>query len=109
MMMRTTLEVAVILGKMQGMVDRNFPLNRFASLIESKQSHENVVPVYHQYIDTLKISDNEKRVLNSIIDEDRSGEFTCLVDGKIVGEFEIHVKDLGKLLRCPYSLAILKR
>lgn len=91
-----TPEVAAILGRMREMVERKFPLNRFASLIESKQNYEDAVPMYHQYIGGLRISDNEKRVLDSIIDKERNGEFTCLIDGRIAGEFEINVKDLGK-------------
>lgn len=104
-----TSEVAAILGKMREMVERSFPLNRFAVLIESKQNYENAVPMYHEYIDGLRISENEKRVLGSIIDKGRSGEFTCLVDGEIVGEFEINVKDLGKAVAAVIIVQNIKK
>lgn len=91
-----TPEVAAILGKMQEMVAKNFPLNRFATVIEENQDYEEAVPTYHKYVDGLEISDNEKRVLRSIIDKERSGEVICMIGGKIIGDFKIKVKDFEK-------------
>lgn len=89
-------EVAAILDKMREMEERSVPLNRFASLVETKQNYEDAVPAYHDYVDTLKISDNEKRVLRSIVDRERSGEVVCMIDGESIAGFNVNVKDFGK-------------
>lgn len=89
-------EVAVILSKMREMEERNVPLNRFATLVGTKQNYEDAVPAYHDYVDTLRISDNEKRVLRSIVDRERSGEVVCMIDGETIAGFNVNVKDFGK-------------
>lgn len=73
-----TPEVAAILSKMRGMTEKsfpltNFPINRFATLVGTKEKFENMVPLYHKYVDALKISDVEKGILRSIIDNEREG------------------------------------
>jgi hypothetical protein len=88
--------VGLIYTEMQRMVDNRFPLNRFASLIESRQDFEDAVPMYHNFVEGLDISDNEKKVLRSIIDREREGEIVCLVGNQIVAEFKVHTKSLGK-------------
>lgn len=93
-----TSEVAAILGKMQEMVAKDFPLNRFAKLIEARQIYEDPLPVYNNYIESLKISEKEKGVLRSIVDRERNGEVVCLskTDGNTIGEFKINVKKYGQ-------------
>jgi hypothetical protein len=90
----TAPEVNSILGRMREMVEKRFPLNRLAALVEAKQDYEDVIPTFHAYIDTLEISTNEKGVLRSIIDKERSGEVICLVNGDIIGEIKINFQDL---------------
>ena len=91
-----TPEVAAILSKMQEMVTKDFPLNRFATVIEENQDYEEAVPAYHKYVDSLEISDTEKEVLRSIIDKERSGEVVCMIEGETIGDFKIKVKDFEK-------------
>ncbi len=97
----TVPEVEAILNKMREMTGKsfplkNFPISRFATLIGTKKKFESAVPLYHKYIDALKISDVEKGILRSIIDNERDGEVTFLVDGKTVGYFGGSVKNLSK-------------
>lgn len=84
-----TPEVIAIVAKMQEMVQEGFPLNWFAKVIGKKQEIEDAVPSFHSYVDTLKISDNEKKVLVSIVEKKRSGEVSCLIDGTDVASFNI--------------------
>lgn len=89
-------EVAAILSKMREMEEKNVPLNRFASLVETKQNYEDAVPAYYDYVETLKISDKEKGVLRSIVDRERNGEVICMIDGETIAGFNVNVKNIGK-------------
>ena len=62
---------------MRGMVDKQYPLNRFATLIETIEAQEEDV---HQFVDrvsSLNISENEKRTLCSIAEKGRTGILDC--------------------------------
>lgn len=91
-------DVEKILEKMNEISKDNFPLNRFAEIIASKEKYENSVPEYYQYIDSLKIYDKEKKVLKSIVEQERLGEVSCLVDGNVIAEFKIEKGDDVKSL-----------
>lgn len=91
-----TPEVTAILNRMRKMVGNDFPLNRFAELIGRRQNYEDAVPKYHKFVDELEISDKEKEVLRSIVDRERNGQVICFVEGRIVGEIKINIKNFNK-------------
>lgn len=88
--------VKFLADEMNRMIQNGFPLNRFARLIESKEFVESIVPNYFEYIDSLDITEPEKQMLHSIIEEERSGEIYVLVDGDQFAEFELNAKGLPK-------------
>lgn len=98
-------QVDHILAEMQKMNDKGFPWSRFASLIGSRQDFEDAVPAYHEYIETLEIPETEKKVLFSIIDMEKDGEIACLVGNRIIGEFRVRTKKVGKSI----AIAIIIR
>jgi hypothetical protein len=65
--------VSEILSHMKGMVDAHFPLNRLAILVESKEMFDTIPERVIKLIDTLPVSSNEKKILTSILDRQRSG------------------------------------
>ena len=75
--------------EMERLTENRLPLNRIVRLIESRQGAEDAVPKYHQFVDGLKISDNEKRVLRSVVDRTRAGSLVCRVDEGEIGGFDI--------------------
>jgi hypothetical protein len=102
-------EVAVIQKKMDEMSKRGFPLNRFSEIIEFKQEHEDAAPKFYSYVDTLDISANEKKVLGSIVDKQRSGEVVCCAGDKIVADFEVDFEGLGKAIVATEFLEKIKK
>ena len=84
-----TPEIETLTEKMRELAGEGIPLNWFATYIGLKQEIEDAVPTFHGYVDSLEISDNEKKVLKSIVDNERRGEITCLVDGKLFSELKI--------------------
>lgn len=69
--------------KMQEMSTDGFPLNRFARFITAKKEIEmDSAPMYYGFIDKLQITENEKQVLRSIVDEERTGEIGFFIDGE---------------------------
>ena len=88
--------VKFLADEMSQMIQDGFPLNRFARLIESKEFVESIIPGYFEYIDSLDITEPEKKMLHSIIEEERSGEVYVLVDGDQFAEFELNAKGIPK-------------
>ena len=76
---------------MKEMTDNGYPLNRFAELVDAKQVVERAVPEYHEFLDEMEISNNEKQVLRSIVDKGRSGEIDCFVEGSLLGSIKINI------------------
>lgn len=77
--------------EMERMTENRLPLNQIMKLIESRRSAEDAIPKYYQFVEGLQISDNEKKVLRSVVDRTRPGELECRIDQGIVGSF--HIKE----------------
>jgi len=80
-----------IVSKMKEMTDNGYPLNRLARIIEAKQVFEDAVPNYYKFVDSMDISGKENKILRSIIDDMRSGEISCIVQGKVLATFKIDI------------------
>lgn len=76
-------------AEMERMTENRFPLNGFVKLIESRRSIEDAIPKYYQFVSGLKISENEKRVLRSVVDRTRPGSLECRVDEGVIGSIDI--------------------
>ncbi|MBP9751472.1 MAG: hypothetical protein KBD19_01250 [Candidatus Moranbacteria bacterium] len=79
--------------KLQSMIDDGFPVNRIGELVEMKWTVENSKERCLSYIDTLDVSENEKRLLSSIVERRRSGELVVMIDNQDVASMRIHIKD----------------
>lgn len=75
--------------KMNEMTDAGFPLNQVASLIHLKEKWENMIPDFMSYVDSMKVSENEKRMLKSIIDENRTGEVSVYLEGEHLIDLQV--------------------
>lgn len=78
---------------MKSMTARKFPLNRFAKLVGAKQEYEDSVKLFSAYVDQMAVSDREKQMLHSIVNQRRVGEMTCFVNGLRFGRFVTGSKD----------------
>lgn len=85
--------VEIIAQEMKSMTARKFPLNRFAVLVGAKQEYEDSVKLFSAYVDQMAVSDREKQMLHSIVDQRRAGEMTCFVNGRRFGHFVTGPKD----------------
>ena len=96
-------EIRAIVDKMEELSDSGFPMNRFHEIIQSMgemdgnkkeptSSHfgslEDILSATNQYIDRLKVSNKEKQMLRSIVENQRKGEVSCLVNGRVVASFK---------------------
>jgi len=85
-----------IVSMMSEMTDNGYPLNRIADIIGTKQAVERAVPNFYEFLNTLEISDSEKKVLSSIVDKGRSGEIDFFVDSKLFGSLAINIGKVPK-------------
>lgn len=101
--------VTTILVEMQRLERSGFPVNRFAEFIGTLQRLEDAVPVYEHFVTTLPVTENEKRMLVSIVTQDRSGQLEVMVGGRLAAKVQISKEDDGPELRAGELLHILKR
>lgn len=80
-------------GKILEMTDSGFPINRFASLIGSKQKYEDAKISCFGFIDSLSVSDNEKWVLRSIVERRRSGSISVDIADRESVDFKVRIPD----------------
>lgn len=80
-------------AKLQSMIDDGFPVNRIGELVEMKWTVENSKERCLSYIGTLDVSENEKRLLSSIVERRRSGELVVMIDNQDVASMRIHIPD----------------
>lgn len=79
-------EVNFIYTKMKEMSDEKYPINRF---IEFAQEWTAAIDNFKKSVEGLDISDKEKKMLDSIVSNKRSGEMQIHVDGKAIISIEI--------------------
>jgi hypothetical protein len=72
-------KVRELAAKFTDMSKNGLPLTIIVELLEQIEEKESVVDVYHALVDTLAISDKEKAVLHSIIQNKRSGTLTIFI------------------------------
>lgn len=80
-------------GKLRSMIDDGFPVNRIGTLVEMKWAVENAKEQCISYIDTLDVSENEKRLLSSIVERRRHGNLVVLIDNQDVASMRIRIPD----------------
>ena len=83
------VSVRKIEGEMTKMANSHFPLNRFSKVISSLEEWEDSIQMYHDFVSSMAISDNEKNMLTSIANRKRTGELECYIDGNLVARFVI--------------------
>jgi len=86
----TDPQVREIREQMERMTDAHYPLNRFVEFIGSKEHVEAMIPQYTQLVEGLAVSDNEKRMLVSLVAERRSGTVECRAGDRAVNTFVIN-------------------
>ncbi len=75
--------------EMEVMVRAHYPLNRFARFIEMKDELKGSVQRYENFVNNIKISDNEKRLLKSIVEKSRLGSLEFHVNDEPFARIEI--------------------
>jgi len=75
--------------RMNEMLSQHFPMNRLVSTIEALDEIDNAEDKYKDFVKKLDISNNEKTVLNSIVERKRNGILECHVDDEPVATVEI--------------------
>ncbi len=78
-----------ISAKIESLLKNDFPLNRIASTITETANHERALTRLEAQLGALKISDNERRMLLSIVHEGRKGMLSCLVNGSTIAEQQV--------------------
>lgn len=79
--------------KMEKLSREHFPINRFAEIVKNWYENENGENVYLEYINTLPLSENEIRILYSIVTKDREGELQFYIDEKPLMHFDVENVD----------------
>ncbi len=74
---------------MHSMVDKRYPLNKFATLIETIEAQEEEVREFVTLISSLKITENEKRTLCSIAEKGRTGILSCHINNTLSYQIKI--------------------
>ena len=74
----TREEVYVLAQKIDKQTKNGLPLNKIAWLIGTKIEYEQAVINYVAMVNSTSLTDNEKRVLNSIVEKERKGTLTIL-------------------------------
>lgn len=88
-----SMRVLSLVEKMNGAAKSGFPLNRFKEIVEMKQTIEGALSNFAEYVATLPVSDNEKRVLHSIVEKKRSGELSFIINGDEFAKCKIPPED----------------
>jgi hypothetical protein len=81
--------VEAIHTQMKNMVNRGFSMDRLSKIVGSRQIFVGAVPQYRQFIDELKISDEEKKILWSVVNDLKSGIIECRIDNRAVDIFRV--------------------
>lgn len=89
-------EVRNIYHEMRRLEKEGFTPNRFARFIEVKQDYEDSPATYSQYVDSLEISDREKSILRSIVEQFRSGTIQCMTEDGDVISIEVNTEGMTK-------------
>ncbi len=74
---------------MHSIVDRQYPLNRFVTLIETIEAQEEDVHQFVDMVSSLNISENEKRTLCSIAEKGRTGTLSCHLGSELAYQVKI--------------------
>lgn len=74
----TREEVYALAQKIDKQTKNGLPLNKIAWLIGTKTEYEQAVPNYLLAVNSMLLTDNEKRVLRSVIEKERKGVLTIL-------------------------------
>ncbi len=78
-----------ILERMEEMTGAHYPLNRFVRFVTAIESYEDSVQEFENFVSTLVITDKEKLLLKSIVNDNRAGELECHVDDKAIAQIKI--------------------
>lgn len=69
----------------------HFPLNRFVDFVNELQDIEDSAPRYFEFVEHLDISKNEKKLLHSIVEKNRTGTLEFHINEDVAAK--IHIKD----------------
>ncbi len=75
--------------RMEEMTVAHYPLNRFVRFVTAIESYEDSVQEFENFVSTLVITDKEKILLKSIVNDNRAGELECHVDDKAIAQIKI--------------------
>ncbi len=76
-----TKEVKALAQLLNKHIENGFPLNEIADMVSSRSRLESLKDNFYKWITELTISENEKKLLRSIVEERRTGTIT-FVDKK---------------------------
>ncbi len=85
----TSDRVSEIKKLMDEMTVKRYPLNRFVAIISSLGAWEDSGLEYSNFVDGLPITQAEKAMLKSIVENNRAGELTCAINGLAVATIRI--------------------
>lgn len=78
-----------LLEHMENLSTQHFPINRFAHIINSMKDLEDSVSIFEHFVRDLAVSENEKKVLYSIVREGRAGKLEGHVNDDVVMELQV--------------------
>ncbi len=73
-----------LVTEMQKLSDARFPINRFVKIIKLKERWDDSPIQFELFVNSLPISDNEKAILNSIVQKNRTGEIEIHAGGQVI-------------------------
>jgi len=87
---------------------QGLPLDYIANLIKKGKEFENMTHTFNEYVDSLSLSDAEKKILRSIIEKKRIGilEISNKVNGKTLWDIKLNEKIVNDPLIKSQDLAM---
>lgn len=100
--------VETILAEMQRLEKEHFPINRFSEFIGTLQKIEDTVPAYFRFVESLPVTANEKSLLRSLANMERTGVLEIAVAGKLSTKISFQGEGWSPELRADELLHALK-
>ncbi len=81
--------VAELRAHMEEMTKAGYPLNRLSAVVAAVGNYESAIPEFERFVADMNVSEKEKSVLLSIVNETRSGKLECHADGVVTAVISI--------------------
>ncbi len=88
--------------------DQGLALNQVADLVTERGEYENSVFEYSELVSKMHLTDKEKKILNSIVEKERSGTLSIMTDKHSIKIDELEIGKNSEGTKYDIALSLIK-